>query len=497
MGSICSQPSQRTPFSVSQRAINKPIKKGFTFSAGQFVQENYERFQSVYTLHENSIGTGAFAEVWLCTHKRTKDVRAVKIFEKSSLTEYEIQTRSVFNEVEILKTLDHPNILKVFEYFEDTEKCYIVMEFCEGGDLFDRIEAEGTFTERYAAKVMRLLLAGLNYLHTKQVVHRDIKPENILITNKGKYEDFNIKIIDFNIATVKKERKIRGVSGTTDYMAPEVFRGIYDERCDLWSSGVLLYVMISGNLPFPSPNDEAAEKAICEGKYIFPRNLFAGVSNSCKDLIAKLLLKNPGSRLSAQEALNHPWVKRSEEKLDTSNLSATMTRISEYKTSGKLKEVFTTFMISQLMNNSALKQLEKAFYAIDVNHDGVISKDELVKQLSLDMSKEEAEAKANQMMSIIDNDGSGEIDYTEFLTVAIDKKILLTKENLKKAFLYFDKDGSNAIEKSELHEWLTDGDIIPEHLIAELMREADSNNDGTIDLEEFEALLISKLDLDY
>ena len=459
------------------------------------MQENRDTFESVYTLDKSPIGTGAFAEVWLCTHKRTKDVRAVKVFDKSTLTAGEIKSRSVFVEVEILKTLDHPNILKVYEYFEDDLKYYIVMEYCEGGDLFDRIEAEGTFTERYASKIMRLIFTGLNYLHTKQVVHRDIKPENILITNKGKFEEFNIKIIDFNIATRKIGKNLRGIYGTTDYMAPEVFRGIYDEKCDLWSCGILLYIMVSGVLPFPSPNDEEAERAICVGKYTFPSEYFPGVSKSCKDLITKLLQKSPNSRISAQTALSHPWILSSEDKCDMSNLHTAIRRMDTHDFSGKLKEVFTTFMVSQLTNSSTLKQMEKAFYAIDVNHDGVISKDELIKQLSLDMSIEEAEAKANRMMSVIDSDGSGEIDYTEFLTVTVDEKTLLSKENLKKAFLYFDKDGSNAIEKDELREWLSAGDIIPEDIINDLMMEADINNDGTIDLSEFEALLISKLEI--
>ena len=279
-------------------------------------------------------------------------------------------------------------------------------------------------------------------------------------------------------------------------MAPEVFRGIYDEKCDMWSCGVLLYIMLSGALPFPSPNDEEAERAICLGKYTFPHEFFSGVSRDCKDLITKLLQKSPSSRISVQSALSHPWILQSEDKCDALSVHRTIMRMESREFSGKLKSVFTTFMVSQLTNNSALKQFEKAFYTIDLNHDGVISKDELAKQLSLDMSAAEAETKANRMMSVIDSDGSGDIDYTEFLTVTIDEKTLLTKENLKKAFLYFDKDGSNAIEKRELREWLSAGDIIPEDVIDELMMEADSNKDGTIDLSEFETLLISKLEID-
>lgn len=495
MGSICASEGRgEIPFSPRRQSILNS-KRDLQFNAGFFVQENKDSFQNVYELNLEPIGTGAFAEVWLAKHRRTGDTRAVKIFKKAELSEEEVNSRTVFMEVEILRSLDHPNVLKVYEYFENDENFYIVMEYCEGGDVFDRLAKAGTFTERYAARVMRYLLKGLCYLHSKHVVHRDIKPENLLVTNSGSYDDFSIKIIDFNIATRKAQKKIHGVFGTTDYMAPEVFRGIYDEKCDLWSCGVVLYLMVSGNLPFPSPNDEVAERAICEGKYTFPRNLFVNISNDCKDLISRLLLKNPSSRLSASEALNHKWLTIAEEKFDIKTMKSTIRRMQSLTQVSKLKEVFTTFMISQLSKGSNLKKFENIFHAIDTDRNGVITRDELVTQLCKEMSKEEAEDEARKMLRVIDNDGSGEIDYTEFLRVAIDEETLLTKENLKKAFVYFDKDSSDAIEKSEIKEWLSAGDIIPEEVVNELMEEADVNGDGTIDLEEFETLLISKLEL--
>jgi calcium-dependent protein kinase len=459
------------------------------------VQENHDTFDSVYCLSEEPIGTGAFAEVWLGTHKRTGDIRAIKIFKKSEIPEEEIESRSVLAEVEILKTLDHPNILKVYEYFEDDEHYYIVMEYCEGGDIFDKIERSGRITEKYAAKVMIYLLKGVNYLHSRQVVHRDIKPENILITNKSKFVDMNIKIIDFNVATKKSEKVLRGITGTTDYMAPEVFTGVYDEKCDLWSCGVVLYLMICGQLPFPSPDDEAAERAIRTQKLEFPADLFEGVSRECKDLISKLMTKNPKSRLNAIQALSHPWLSISDESIDRRVISTTLRKMQSHSPSSKLKEVFTTFMISQMSKSSSFKKLEQVFYAIDSDKNGVITKDELVKQLSLEMRKDLAEEKASKMLDQIDNDGSGEIDFTEFLKATVDEKTLLTKENLRKTFMYFDKDSSNAIEKEELIDWLGAEGIIPEEIINDLMEEADINGDGTIDIDEFEALLFDKLEI--
>lgn len=498
MGVLCSArfnpntlpPIQKTQFTYSS-------VQDLQFSPSLFVQENLESFYSIYNLHQNPIGSGAFAEVWLCDHKRSGETRAVKILHKSGIAEEDIRIRSVFMEVEILKTLDHPNVLKVFEYFEDADDYYIVMEYCVGGDLFDKLESVGTFTERYAARVMKLLLGGLCYLHSRKVVHRDIKPENLLITNSNSFDEFNIKIIDFNVATKKVNRQLKGVTGTTDYMAPEVFRGLYDEKCDLWSAGVILYMMVSGCLPFPCPNDEEAEKNICSGKFSFPAELFSKVSHDCKDLINKLLCKDQNKRLSALEAIRYPWIlKNSPDEFDKAVLTKTLTRMKTAQKSSKLQELFKTFIVSQVSSNSSNRKLEQVFSAIDKNKDGVINFNELVEQLSLEMNLKQAEEQAAQIFRKIDSDGSGEVEYNEFLRVAMEENELLSRENLRKAFYYFDKDGSDSIEKIELVVWLGAGNIIPESVIQELIEEADTNGDGTIDIEEFEELLALKLELD-
>jgi calcium-dependent protein kinase len=369
------------------------------------------------------------------------------------------------------------------------------MEFCEGGDIFDKIDRCGKVSEKYAAKVMKYLLIGVNYLHGKMVVHRDIKPENILITNKASFKDLSIKIIDFNIAIIKYDKTLKGVSGTTDYMAPEVFSGVYNEKCDLWSCGVVLYLMVSGQLPFPSTSDEETEKAIKTEKLTFPSPYFDSVSPTCKDFLSKLLNKNPRSRPSAQEALSHPWLSLCDDAVDKRLISCTLKRMQTNSSSSKLKEVFTTFIISQISKSSSYKKFEQIFFAIDVDKNGVISYEELVKQFSLEMSRDQAEEKAAKMLSLVDNDGNGEIEFTEFLRAAVDHDTLLNKENLRKAFCYFDKDGSNAIEKHELVEWLSAGGMIPDDIVQELMQEADVNGDGIIDIHEFENLLVNKLEI--
>ena len=498
MGALCSGSIQiQTLPSTTSHSPLVNSKEDLQFSPGLFVQENTDSFYSIYDLHEKPIGSGAFAEVWLCDHRRSGETRAVKILHKSGISDEEVRIRSVFLEVEILKTLDHPNILKVFEYFEDDVDYYIVMEYCPGGDLFDKLESVGTFTERYAARAMKLLFSGLCYLHSRKVVHRDIKPENILMINPESFDDFNIKIIDFNVATKKVDKKITGVSGTTDYMAPEVFRGVYDEKCDIWSSGVILYLLMSGCLPFPCPNEEEAEKNICNGKFTFPSEIFGKVSKDCKDLICKLMTKSPNSRPSALEALKHPWIVRnSPDRCDSEVLTRTLTRMKTVSKAGKLKELFTTFIVCQVGYSESTRKLEQVFSSIDKNKDGVISFDELVAQLGLEIDKEMALKQAREIMDRMDCDGSGDVEYTEFLRIALEEETLLSRDNLRKAFYYFDKDKSDLIEKNELFVWLSSGNIIPENIVQELIEEADINGDGNIDIEEFEELLVDKLELD-
>ena len=175
-------------------------------------------------------------------------------------------------EIDILKNLDHPNILRLYETFEDSNSIYLVTELCEGGELFDEIMARNRFEEKDAAPIMKQLLSAINYCHKKNVCHRDLKPENVLLDSKDKQ---TIKVIDFGTSQVfANEEKMELVLGTAYYIAPEILTGKYDEKCDMWSIGVILYILLSGEPPFAGGSDAEIIAKVKKGKYNFNRKRY-------------------------------------------------------------------------------------------------------------------------------------------------------------------------------------------------------------------------------
>ena len=211
-------------------------------------------------------------------------------------------------EVEIMAQLDHPNILKMFETFEDNQYIYLVTELCEGGELFDKVSDDGFLSEAESLDIFRQLVSALNYLHSQEIVHRDIKPENIMFLTKSKNSP--IKLIDFGSATAYSKTQpnsLKGKSGTAEYMAPEVITGMYDNRCDMWSAGVILYLMIAGCPPFDAETDAEVEALIRKMQYSFNHSHLYNMSQNLKNLISSLLTDSK-NRLSWDLVMRHPWM---------------------------------------------------------------------------------------------------------------------------------------------------------------------------------------------
>ena len=253
------------------------------------------------------IGGGHFGTVRTATLKSDPQVTyAIKSILRENIAK---DIRLLEEELAILQQVDHPNIVKFDQCYIDHRYVHIVMEHCRGGELFDRIVAAQRFSERHAADIMSQMLSAVKHLHGHGIVHRDLKPENFLMDDET--ENSEVKLIDFGLSKRFSEtseiEKMHTVVGTPYYVAPEVLKGNYDKSCDVWSLGVILFVFLCGYPPFEGDNNKEIFRNVLKQKLTFDPADWNRISDSAKDLVSKMLNKDPDQRISAQQCLEHPW----------------------------------------------------------------------------------------------------------------------------------------------------------------------------------------------
>jgi len=498
------QPSAPTENRAVPKAANKSEHtatphsvdgNNFQISAGDFVKAKKTKFRDEYVV-KDQLGAGAFGEVRKVVHKATGITRAAKILRKDAIDQEE--TKKLIDEVQILQTLDHANIMKIYEMFEDKNKYYIVSEFLEGGELFDRIIQNDHFSEKDAAKIIRQVLSAVSYCHKHNIVHRDLKPENLVYESKKK--DSNLKVIDFGTAkTFKPNQKMSETYGTAYYIAPEILSANYNEKCDVWSCGVILYILLSGTPPFPGRDDREILRKVKAGKYNFDDPVWLNVSDDAKNFIKKMMELDPQKRLSAQDALNDNWFKKVMEQqiVDKPLALENLKNLKNFGFESKLQEATWVFLVSYFSNKEEKDKLLETFKAIDLDHDGQLTKEELKQGYVkiMGMSNELAEEEADRIMRNLDTNGSGSIDYSEFVNATISKKNLLKKEKIESVFKMFDKNGDGRISADELRSLFNDGKThgIAEGVWNDWITQVDKNSDGGISLEEFKDMMFSML----
>jgi calcium-dependent protein kinase len=446
----------------------------------------------------NFLGEGSFAAVYRVQNRITDSDRAMKIINKSASCSAE-DDKEIFNEINILRTLDHPNILKIFEFYSNKESYSIVTELCSGGELFQEIVDKGPFNENYSAYVMFQILSAINYCHNMKIVHRDLKPENILIVDRDKNNYPRIKICDFGTSKMFEKGAIqRKLVGSSYYIAPEVLKKHYDEKCDLWSCGVILYILLSGRPPFGGENDKEIMERVAVGKYDIQSSPFNKVSKAGIDLIQKLLIMEPKKRISAQEALLHPWFKENKSKelfnqiKDESALRKLINNLKSYKKDSIIQETALAYLVHNFPQMKDVVNACKLFNQIDVNGDGKINKAELLKGLQSKYKSDTLEDDVEQIYKNIDMDNNGYIEYEEFVRAAVSKERFINENVLRFAFRYFDKDGSGEITFDEIEDVfkqsITDKAKVHESL-KQIIQEVDTNGDGIISFNEFSDIM--------
>jgi calcium-dependent protein kinase len=464
-----------------------------------------ERKCSLLDVYEEvaKLGSGSYGEVFKVRHKRKGDLRAMKRIPKAE--NQDMDFNQISKEINILKALDHPNIIKIYEFYQDNEYYYIITEFCEYGDLSNIIEKENALHESTVKIIMRQILSSVAYLHGKNVIHGDLKLENILVESRVRYgsrnsiianpfnqkksENIEIKLIDFGCSKIFAKGKLSGLIGTSIYCSPEVIKNNYNEKCDIWACGVIMYILLSGLTPFGGETEKEVFESILEAKIDFSDSAFDGVSQSAKDFIRHLMTFNSEKRYSAKAALTHPFLQLDNSSYDRLKLDPS---IMESLKSVKAKMKFYQAVVAYIAHNFACKDevntLRKLFKFLDRNGDGTISKDELLMGYKA-FGEEISESTVNNIIEAIDNDNNGYIEYEEFIRSLLNKEKLLTETNLKLAFDLFDTDSSGEISVDEIKSLIFGGNDVPEKVVAEFLAQINKTPQDMINFEDFKKLM--------
>jgi calcium-dependent protein kinase len=440
-----------------------------------------------YEVTGKKLGEGSFGSVCKAVNRTTGQARAVKSIPKANMDNSELQV-----EMEVMQKLDHPHILRLYEVFSDFFTVYLVMEICTGGPLFDRIVEERNFNERQAAVVMQQITGGIHYMHLKLVCHRDLKPENFLLQEEAPLEKAGIKIIDFGAS--KRFRKGHPMTtrvGTPFYVAPQVLQGNYDQSCDVWSIGVIMYILLSGGPPFCGNNPDEIVQQVMQGKYSFEHEFWEGISADAKNLIDKMLMYDPRERYSAGQVVDHVWIKDHAPSATNRPLQASQLKnMRTFCGQNKLKKAAME-AIAKGMQDDQIKALKEMFVTLDSNGDGTVT----IQELRDGIDKLEIPGVLDNMQEVmegIDTDGSGSIDYTEFIAATLDKKHYEEENACWSAFQLFDKDNSGTIDRKELTQVLkseTMEALVGAAGIEKILTECDQDGDGQISFQEFVGMM--------
>ena len=461
------------------------MEEQLKFDKSTFVFYKKTKINDEYKFGE-TLGEGSFGTVRRAVHKQTGQERAIKIFKKRQQDE-----RKLLLEVNILSKLTHPNIMEIYEFYEDKANFYIVSELCKGGELFDKITEKGCFKEAEACPIMLQIVSAICYSHSNRIVHRDIKPENIML-EKTNNDNLLIKLIDWGGARYfSKNKKMSTIKGTPYYIAPEVLKEVYDEKCDIWSIGVIFYVLLCGYPPFNGDKDIEIMQNVQRGQFFFPEEEWDVISPEAKDLIRKMLTYDPAKRISAKDILLHPWFSHYEEKIkqDKSVAKSAFENMKRFKRNKKFEHATIGFIVNQLVSKEDRADLLKEFLHWDKNKDGVLNKQEIIESYKNVYGTIDEDIVENMIKSI-DSDGNGVIDYHEFLNCTINRNKILSKKNLQYAFKAFDKDGNGSISIEEIMSIFKKmGNKIDKKVFEKMMKDADSNGDGAIEFEEFNSIM--------
>jgi len=516
MGGKITCGSHKSVLSISQQALS--------------ISSN-ENIRQIYNF-EKILGKGSFGLVRVISLKKEPEKKfALKIIEKDKVKE---KVYLLEREIMILRSMDHPNIINFYETYQDSKYLYIVMEFCSGGDLMDRILHKTHLEEKDVCEIMEKLFSAINYVHKKKIVHRDLKLENVLFSDKT--ADSEIKIIDFGLSAIVKAKfhsffshetdhqhqdipnDLNSKVGTPLYVAPEVLKGNYSYECDIWSLGVIMFMLLSGDPPFLATTEEKLFNVIEKGQFNFNSKAWQNVSVKAKDLLTKVLRVSPKKRPNPVVILKHPWfqsfkkenisihegpslkpnemmMKGSSGIIVDKNI---LTMLNSKKHLNKFKKEVLKVLINRLTHQDILN-LKEAFKAIDTEKTGMITCQELMtvmNQNGFNQSEEEVKKIIKRINGEEDSHNNHPIiNYSDFLAATLDIKKYFNEQKLWNIFKYFDVSNNDYITVNDLKEIRKrTGRDEDDNEIMEMIKENDLAKNGKISFEEFCIMLDMDID---
>ncbi|KAG2394384.1 Calcium-dependent protein [Vigna angularis] len=354
------------------------------------------------------------------------------------------------------------------------------------GPVLERPMEDGHYTERAAASLLRTIVQIVHTFHSMGVIHRDLKPENFLLLSKD--ENAPLKATDFGLSVFFKEgEQFKDIVGSAYYIAPEVLKRKYGPEVDIWSVGVMLYILLCGVPPFWAESEHGIFNAILRGHVDFTSDPWPSISPSAKDLVSHMLNSDPKERFTAAQVLDHPWIKEDGEAPDKPLDNAVLNRLKQFRAMNQFKKVALR-VIAGCLSEEEIMGLKEMFRGMDTDNSGTITIEELKQGLAKQGTKL-TEQEVKQLMEAADADGNGTIDYDEFITATMQMNRMNREEHLYTAFQYFDKDNSGFITTEELEQALREFNMHDGRDIKEILLEVDGDNDGRINYDEFVAMM--------
>lgn len=414
----------------------------------------------------NALGTGVSGTVYRCKHKASGREYAVKTFSKRGLWRKQLQ--ALRSEVELSLQMDHPHIVRLEYVYDEPDTLHLIMELMEGGELFDRVVAAGKPNETAAARTTRQMLLAVSYLHSEPycVVHRDLKLENFLYLSAG---SDHLKLIDFGLSkhwNGTKKGMLTERVGTFGYAAPEVIGGRYDAKCDVWSIGVIVYAMLTGQPPFPQ-DSESSSLMLLKSQIPWVSSCFKALSASAQSFLQGLIRVQPAERPSAVDCLNDPWITQRYHNSQPCIDLRTLQSLRHYTMASSFRRACLS-LISWSLSAEDRAGVFTQFEELDRDNNGKLSLKEFQDVLQQTHAVNSTEAEA--IFACMDVGGTGSVAYSEFLAAAMHGR--LNDEVLRSTFRRFD---DNVLTAEGMHR------VLGYHVDLE----ADTDGDGQVSYAEF------------